>query len=156
MGKAGKRKADETLDFFKVAGVSGISDSLIRTLLKRLKNDETTEKIQGGRSIERRFPELQNFIKEHDCGLTTVDLQLYLDKLCEIKPDFLQLWSSTVLATQKSQGSVQAFIYVDEVVPGNIIVPDNKRRSFCYYILLEGFSTISFRSSLVSIRNDKT
>ena len=147
MGKAGKRKADETLDFFKVAGVSGISDSLIRTLLKRLKNDETTEKIQGGRSIERRFPELQNFIKEHDCGLTTVDLQLYLDKLCEIKPDFLQLWSSTVLATQKSQGSVQAFIYVDEVVPGNIIAPDNKRRSFCYYICWKDL--VRFRSDLL-------
>ena len=143
----GKRKADETLDFFKVAGVTGISDNLIRTVVKRLKNDDTTDKIQGGRSIKRRFPELQHFITEHDCGLTTVNLQLYLDKVVAINPDFLKLWDSTVLATQKSHGSVQAFIYVDEVVPGNIIAPDNKRRSFCYYICWKDL--VNFRSDLL-------
>ncbi len=143
----GKRKAEETVDFFKVAGVSGLSDSLIRTVLKRLKDEETTEKIKGGTSVKRRFPELQHFLKEHPCGLTTVNLQLYLNKLVDIKPDFLKLWNSTVVATQRSQGSVEACVYVDEVVPGNFILPDNRRRSFCYYICWKDL--VRFRSDLL-------
>ena len=142
-----KRKSEEALDFFKVTGVSGLNDNLIRTVLKRLKNEDTTEKLHGGTSVKRRFPELQHFIKEHDCGLTTVDLQRYIDKLLALKPEFLKLFESTVLATQRSQGAVQAFVYVDEVVPGNIIAPDNKRRSFCYYICWKDL--VKFRSDVL-------
>ncbi len=128
-----KRKNQWTEDFFKVAGISGISDAAIRKVLHRLREEPVEENCNTGLHVKQRFPELQNWVKEHNCGLVTLDLQQYMDKACSVRPEFLKLFRANVLAEQNKQGAVQGVLYCDEAVPGNIIAPDNKRRSYCFY-----------------------
>ena len=128
-----KRKNQWTEDFFKVAGISGISDAAIRKVLLRLRGEPVEETSNTGLHVKQRFPELRHWVKEHDCGLVTLDLQQYMDKACSVRPDFLKLFRANVLAEQKKLGAVQGVLYCDEAVPGNIIAPDNKRRSYCFY-----------------------
>ena len=133
MGKRKRRVEKE--EFFKVSGIPGVSDSVIRKVLDRLHNERDADNQQciPGCHVKTRFPELQHFVKEHDCGLATLDLQKYIDKAFEVRPEFLELFLSTVLATQQRTGAVQAVVYCDEAVPGNILAPDNRRRSYCFY-----------------------
>ena len=128
-----KRKNQWTEDFFKVAGISGISDAAIRKVLLRLRGEPVEETSNTGLHVKQRFPELRHWVKEHDCGLVTLDLQQYMDKACSVRPDFLKPFRANVLAEQKKLGAVQGVLYCDEAVPGNIIAPDNKRRSYCFY-----------------------
>jgi len=128
-----KRKKQSTDDFFKVAGISGVSDAAIRQVLQRLRGEPVEDTRSSGLHVRQRFPELQHWVKEHDCGLVTLDLQQYMDKACAVRPDFLELFRGNVLVEQKKHGAVQGVLYCDEAVPGNIIAPDNKRRSCCFY-----------------------
>jgi len=128
-----KRKKQSTDDFFKVAGISGVSDAAIRQVLQRLRGEPVEDTRSSGLHVRQRFPELQHWVKEHDCGLVTLDLQQYMDKACAVRPDFLELFRGNVLVEQKKHGAVQGVLYCDEAVPGNIIAPDNKRRSYCFY-----------------------
>ena len=66
--------------------------------------------------------------------LCTTNLQIYLEQMRDKQPQNAQLVERVLVEeqSQKPEG-IDACIYVDEYVPGNILAPDNRRKSYCIY-----------------------
>eukprot|EP00435_Cladocopium_sp_Y103_P006594 s5078_g2.t1 len=60
-------------------------------------------------------------------------LQVYLDTLAQKSPDVKRFFQETLVAQHSGKESISGCVYADEAVPGNIIAPDNRRRSWCIY-----------------------
>lgn len=130
-----RRRTERANNFYKVVGIPGISDSAIQKVLDRLQS-HTVDPDKGthGRPHTRRFPALLRCVEEtKEHGLCTVDLQKYISCLTEGRPEFLEFLKRHLLPVQVHEGHVPGIIYLDEVVPGNVLRPDNERRSFCCY-----------------------
>eukprot|EP00435_Cladocopium_sp_Y103_P042961 s1265_g12.t1 len=68
-----------------------------------------------------------------------------------------RFFRETLVAEHSGKESISGCLYADEAVPGNIIAPDNRRRSWCFYFAWDCW--IPYRSDvlwlpLASIRND--
>lgn len=125
-----KRKVEE---FFKAYGTPGVSDAAVRRVVSKLRDEAATTRRP---TFSERFANLQNALKKDEStGIYTLDLQFYVDTLSQKSERMAALFTRTIVAEQKSQGSVVACVYADEVVVGNIINPDNRRRSWCVYFI---------------------
>ena len=125
-----KRKAE---DFFKCIGIPGVSDEAIRKVIKRFTNEPAWQSTSC-KSFEKRFPHLDNFLlQDEDTKIYTLNLQSYMDKLTQECPTVVSFCSRTLGASMQNGTGIAGCLYCDEAVPGNVIAPDNRRRSWCFY-----------------------
>lgn len=121
-----KRKHDE---FSAVFGTPGVSDSSVRKIVNKLRGEPAQ---CGSRRQDQRFRHLENIVvTDTTTNVETVDLQLYVDRLCQCG-DLKTLLEQKLVPTGDHLG-IPGCVYADEVVPGNIIAPDNKRRAWIFY-----------------------
>ena len=62
-----------------------------------------------------------------------VNLEKWVQETCVRFPDWADLLTTAAQATY-SQGGLQALLYTDEAVPGNVLRPDTARRSYLFYL----------------------
>ena len=127
-----KRKQQTAQDFFHCYGVRGVSDAGVRKVVARLQGEpEEAVDNRTDRHFSKRFAHIEKALVELN-GICTLDLQVYIDLLCQDE-QVAAFFRTTLVEEQIREGSVAACLYLDEVVPGNIIAPDNRRRSWCVY-----------------------
>lgn len=127
-----KRKAE---DFFKCIGIPGVNDESIRKVISRLDDRPTASKqVYGTHGFTSRFHHLVNFmLQDEDTRIYTLNLQLYMDKLIQESPNMASFCARTLGASMQNGTGISGCLYCDEAVPGNVIAPDNRRRSWCFY-----------------------
>ena len=59
--------------------------------------------------------------------------QFYIDTLCQKSTNFTDLLRRTELKDHANQEAIPGCLYADEAVVGNVLAPDNRRRSWCFY-----------------------
>lgn len=75
------------------------------------------------------------------------NLQKYMDSLVHQAPAYSSFLQRILSEEQrKTPDGVHAILYVDECVPGNILQPDNQRKSYCMYFCFRCLA--DFRSIL--------
>ena len=127
-----KRKQQTAQDFFHCYGVRGVSDAGVRKVVARLQGEpEEAVDNRTDRHFSKRFAHIEKALVELN-GICTLDLQVYIDLLCQDE-QVAAFFRTTLVEEQIREGSVAACLYLDEAVPGNIIAPDNRRRSWCVY-----------------------
>lgn len=159
--KASKRKrAENENDFFSCMGL-GVPDSSVRTIMSKLKKDTSWENSYW-RSEKFRFKNsLDNIMEEvvegKDGAQVTIyvnNLQKYMDSLVHQAPAYSSFLQRILSEEQrKTPDGVHAILYVDECVPGNILQPDNQRKSYCmilYVFLLQVPGRLQIYTSLVA------
>jgi hypothetical protein len=123
-----KRKVDE---YFECYGIPGVSDSAIRKVVSRLKKQK---EYSHAHSFKERFQHLDGaLLREEKNGIYTLNLQFYIDTLCQKSTNFTDLLRRTVLKDHANQEAIPGCLYADEAVVGNVLAPDNRRRSWCFY-----------------------
>eukprot|EP00438_Fugacium_kawagutii_P012074 Skav202393 [mRNA] locus=scaffold815:34427:36337:+ [translate_table: standard] len=123
-----KRNAEE---YFQCYGTPGVSDLAVRKIIRRLHRDEDRPMEMHSRS--ERFKNLEGMLQKHaETNMNTVNLQLYVDKMCEFT-DVKNLLERHLLPQPGNVDGVTGCIYADEIVPGNPIAPNNKRRTWAFY-----------------------
>lgn len=138
-----KRKVEE---FFHCYGLPGVTDAAVRKVVAKLRNEPDRE--HHGIPFEQRFRDLAGVLNYDEAtGICTVNLQFYLDTLCERSAALKAFFDRTVVTAQRGEEAIPGCIYIDEAVPGNVIAPDNKRRSWCVYFCWN--CLIPFRSDLL-------
>lgn len=82
------------------------------------------------------------------------NLQKYMDSLVHQAPAYSSFLQRILSEEQrKTPDGVHAILYVDECVPGNILQPDNQRKSYCmilYVFLLQVPGRLQIYTSLVA------
>ena len=125
-----KRKASNFQDDFdKCVGIAGVSDSNLRKILSRLHKEK--EPSSKSRTVTKRFPDLHKCLQAHDVDGATiyiVDLQKYLDRAC-MQPAM----QSLLREVSRDPEGCPGLLYLDEAVPGNVISPDQRRKSWCVF-----------------------
>ena len=138
-----KRKVD---DYFKCYGIRGVNDAAVRRVVQRLRDEKETE--QHCPSFAERFQHLEGVLHCHEeSGICTLNLQVYMDTLAEKSPDMKRFFQETLVAQHSGKESISGCLYADEAVPGNIIAPDNRRRSWCFYFTWDCW--IPYRSDVL-------
>ena len=152
--KASKRKrAENENDFFSCMGL-GVPDSYVRTIMSKLKKDTSwensywrSEKIRFKNSLDNIMEEV---VEGKDGAQVTIyvnNLQKYMDSLVHQAPAYSSFLQRILSEEQrKTPDGVHAILYVDECVPGNILQPDNQRKSYCMYFCFRCLA--DFRSIL--------
>ena len=144
---ARKRKSEE--DFFSCVGLP-VTDTSLRTIIGRLRNDS---KINNSRmrSERVRFQQLMDNIvsevvttEDGEVTLYATSIQKYIDYLQEKQPDYVQFLKKHLAAEQENRPDGIGILYIDECVPGNILAPDNRRKSYCIYFCYKNMA--KFRS----------
>ena len=83
-------------------------------------------------SMEGRYSVHFQTGKEHQrLSFPILNLSEYAQDKCRRFPDWAELL--TAASQAKNPEGTQGVLYTDEVVPGNVIRPDNTRRSYLYY-----------------------
>lgn len=119
-------------DFFQCYGCKGVSDAGVRRVVAKLRKEPELAHHKRPCGISR-FAGLENVLLENrEHGICILNLQVYIDLLCK-DSQVARFFGTTLLEEQIQEGSVSGCFYLDEVVPGNIIAPDNRRRSWCFY-----------------------
>ena len=138
-----KRKVD---DYFKCYGIRGVNDAAVRRVVQRLRDEQETE--QHCPSFAERFQHLEGVLHCHEeSGICTLNLQVFMDTLAEKSPDMKRFFQETLVAQHSGKESISGCLYADEAVPGNIIAPDNRRRSWCFYFAWDCW--IPYRSDVL-------
>lgn len=118
-------------DFFLAYGTPGVSDAAVRKIVLKVQGEANTTSHR--RTQTRRFGHFQELmVTDAETGIKTVNLQMYVDKMCESR-DVQALLEEHLLSKQRDIPGITGCIYADEIVPGNIIAPDNKRRTWAFY-----------------------
>eukprot|EP00438_Fugacium_kawagutii_P004574 Skav230699 [mRNA] locus=scaffold1495:145031:146830:+ [translate_table: standard] len=148
-----QRIADRESDFFSCAGLP-VDDVSLRKITARLRNDKSIETASRWRSEATRWKhQLETICSERvalpdgdEVELFATDLQRYMDQMREKQPRFMERVEKTLLQehANKPEG-IDGIIYLDGVVPGNILAPDNKRKSYCVYFTWRALA--SYRST---------
>ena len=96
----------------------------------------------------KRFQHLENVLLCHEeSGIYTLNLQLYMDIVAKKSPNMERFFRETLVAEHSGKESISGCLYADEAVPGNIIAPDNRRRSWCFYFAWDCW--IPYRSDVL-------
>ena len=113
----------------------GVPDSHVKQILKRLD-------IGGGQNLSqaRRFHRIHqcfSISKLDEVEVPLLDVSKFLDQIEEKQPGlYKHLYDC--LCGRAGLNCTKGFLYIDEVTPGNVIAPDNKRKSYIvYYTWLE-------------------
>ena len=114
--------------FFKCHGIPGVNDAAVRRVIQRLKNEDGTG--QSAPTFAKRFQHLENVLLCHEEHFEPASLYGFLD---EKSPNMERLFRETLVAEHSGKESISGCLYADEAVPGNIIAPDNRRPSWCFY-----------------------
>ena len=143
-GSSRKRKNAERDDaFFKCTGL-GVADAAVRTIIARLQKEDTKNEASSSysRSCEKRYAKLKTCLRcetvETEDGsaveLFTTDLEKYLDILMTHNAAFQTCLKCALQKDlQQNPEGVSGVVYLDECVPGNILAPDNRRKSYLMY-----------------------
>ena len=142
-------KRTQTEDFFRCYGIPGVNDASVRRVIAKLHNEpEAATKNSKSRCVGKRFANLLEALHhDSEIGIYTVNLQFYLDTLLSKSERLKTFLKRTVVKAHEEQEAIPGCVYLDEVVPGNIIAPDNRRRSWCIYFCWN--CLIPFRSDLL-------
>lgn len=139
-----KRKNAERDDaFFKCTGL-GVADAAVRTIIARLQKEDTKNETSSSysRCSEKRYAKLKACLRcenvETEDGsvveLLTTDLEKYLEILMTHNAAFRTCLKRTLEKDlQQNPEGVSGVVYLDECVPGNILAPDNRRKSYLMY-----------------------
>ena len=120
--------------FRSCAGTPGLCDEALRRVLAKLEGlDKPTHVC---RHLEQRFPEVLPLIQQHslpaeggeDFKVWTTRLSLAVEHRCQQSSNY-----HSALRRIAANGPTIGVVYLDEVVPGNVLRPDNRRRSYCLY-----------------------
>ena len=113
----------------------GVPDSHVKQILKRLD-------IGGGQNLSqaRRFHRIHqcfSISKLDEVEVPLLDVSKFLGQIEEKQPDlYKHLYDC--LCGPAGLNCTKGFLYIDEVTPGNVIAPDNKRKGYIvYYTWLE-------------------
>ena len=143
-GSSRKRKNSERDDaFFRCTGL-GVADAAVRTIIARLQKEDTKNETTSSysRCSEVRYAKLKSCLRcetlETEDGtcvdIFTTDLEKYLDILMERNTAFQKCLKDTLgKELQENPQGVSGVVYLDECVPGNILAPDNRRKSYMIY-----------------------
>ena len=106
----------------------------------------------SARQVRRRFESLNQTMSAHTVTLTLLsattgkpismpmtNVVSYMRELAEQGGFFMKLLSRIAIA--QSGSSLELVLYYDEVVPGNVISPDNQRKSYLLYCSFKVFKT---------------
>lgn len=131
-------------DFFEAYGVPGVSDAAVRKVVAKLNHSAT---VARSHTQDRRFGNLNLALQTDDkTGIHILDVQAYFDILCGKCPHVKQFLKQQLIAGRQDV-FLSGCIYFDECVPGNLIAPDNQRRSWMVYFTW--MSLIPFRNDLL-------
>lgn len=131
-------------DFFEAYGVPGVSDAAVRKVVAKLNHSAT---VARSHTQDRRFGNLNLALQTDDkTGIHILDVQAYFDILCGKCPHVKQFLKQHLIAGRQDV-FLSGCIYFDECVPGNLIAPDNQRRSWMVYFTW--MSLIPFRNDLL-------
>lgn len=133
--------SDREKDFQSLTGL-GISDTAVKKVIARLQGDESIEKNSSLRKSSKRFKDIADFIvdlpvvdrENNYMELHFVNLEKFLQKACEKHKDFGTWIKEELCNAQAGFDGIDAWVYVDEVVVGNPLRPDNRRKSYCMYM----------------------
>lgn len=127
-----------------VVGVKGVSTSALAEILKKVNKDgiAPASRWQIGNLLSKELDEVRHTIKiSLDDGevfewvVCKVDLMFqYYAKEC---PVFKAILSEALVAARGRP--VRSIWYLDEVVPGNVLRPDNRRKVWSIYLSLVEF-----------------
>lgn len=143
-GSSRKRKNAERDDaFFKCTGL-GVADAAVRTIIARLQKEDTKNEASSSysRSCDKRYAKLKTCLRcetvETEDGsaveLFTTDLEKYLEILMTHNAAFQTCLKCALQKDlQQNPEGVSGVVYLDECVPGNILAPDNRRKSYLMY-----------------------
>ena len=132
-----KRKAEEA--FHQCTGM-GVADSSVRKIIARLqKNDDPTPSYS--RSSTNRYAHIADCIRLETVKTESGEVELYMTNLekylqiaCTQYPIYgARLKEMLQKELENNVAGVPGVIYVDECVPGNILAPDNRRKSYLAY-----------------------
>lgn len=127
-----KRRRPAVDDFFQCYGVKGVSDAGVRRVVAKLRKEPQLAN-ESSPYLKQRFASLDHaLLEDTEHGICILQLQVYIDLLCR-DAQVARFFATTIVEEQIKEGSVSACFYLDEIVPGNIIAPDNRRRSWCFY-----------------------
>eukprot|EP00435_Cladocopium_sp_Y103_P063121 s590_g24.t1 len=149
-----KRKREENKDaFFSCMGL-GVPDSAVRTIMSKLKKDKTwdnsywrSEKFRFKTSLENVQEEVIAGIDGAEVTLYVNNLQRYVDSIAHQAPAYTSFLQRVLREEQNlTSDGIHANVYLDECVPGNILQPDNARKSYCVYFCFKCLA--EFRSIL--------
>ena len=135
--KPKKRSADEA--FHQCTGL-GVPDSSIRKIISKLQKDDAPPKSYS-RSSGQRYAFIKDCIKAEKIETTsgqielyTTDLEKYINMACNQNPLYAKCLNDLLeKELERNPEGVPGVIYLDECVPGNILCPDNKRKSYLVY-----------------------
>lgn len=161
-----KRKDRLEEQFFSCAGLP-VSDSSLRQVLGRLEKDKSSTASSWWRKEDVRFkhqlPTILSEEVETKHGKVTMyatNLQKFFDQLQEKKPEFVDFLKRMMEPEMRSRpDGVDAIVYIDECVPGNILAPDNRRKSYCVYFTfkrLAQFRSIHIWFPVAVLRHSQT
>lgn len=103
---------------------------------------EAIRHIGGGQNLSqaRRFHRIHQFFsisKLDEVEVPLLDVSKFLGQIEEKQPDLYQHLYDC-LCGRAGLNCTKGFLYIDEVTPGNVIAPDNKRKGYIvYYTWLE-------------------
>ena len=121
-----KRNGDH---FNKCTGI-GVPDSHVKKILKRLH-------LGGAQNLgqTQRFEHISGCFstsKLDEVEIPLLDVSKFLDHIGETQPDVYKHLCDR-LCPHVGLNCTKGFLYIDEVTPGNVIAPDNKRKSYVLY-----------------------
>lgn len=162
-----KRKADQAEgNFFACVGLP-VTDRSLREVLARVSHDDNIAKSSRWRASKVRFQHQIDSLAEQEVEvqdgkvtLYTTSLQKYVNTLQEKQPQYIQFVKKILLAEQRCRPEgVDGILYMDECVPGNILAPDNRRKSYCIYFsykALAQFRSVNVWWPIALLRHSQT
>lgn len=134
--KPKKRAAEEA--FHQCTGM-GVADSSVRKIIAKLQKDDVSNSYS--RSSGQRYVFIKDCIKaetietaQGQIELYTTDLEKYINLACKQNPMYAECLKDLLeTELERNKEGVPGVIYLDECVPGNILAPDNKRKSYLVY-----------------------
>lgn len=139
MPGATKRKAEALLDLQtardRLQGLPNLTHAMLQQILKRLSNQVGSRRQDVLLKEQKQMLCTLQVPSTKDGRLIDIPM-VQLDRLVQAKcracPSFGDLLSQAIL--QAGTAGMHAVLYVDEAVPGNVLRPDNHRRSYLVYV----------------------